>query len=118
MIIAVATEGKKVAEHFGHCSLYTLYHVEGNVIKNKTELPSPGHKPGFLPRFLAEKGVNYVICGGMGPRAQELFAEHGIGTMVGVTGNIDEVVEQYLAGTLEAGASYCDHDHGHGHSCS
>jgi len=113
MIIAIATEGEYVAEHFGRCSKYTLYEVEEGVIKSKTEVSNPGHKPGFLPRFLAEKGVSYVICGGMGPRAQGLFAEHGIGTMVGVTGKVDEVIEKYLAGNLSAGDSFCDHVGGH-----
>lgn len=117
MIIAVATEGKNVAEHFGRCSKYTLYEIEGNAVKSKTEVSNPGHKPGFLPRFLAEKGVEYVICGGMGPRAQQLFAEHGIGTMVGVTGNVDEVIDQYLFGNLKAGDSFCNHGDGHGHGC-
>lgn len=110
MRIAVATEEGSVAEHFGHCGEYTLVDVQDGRAVSRVAVPNPGHQPGFLPGYLADKGVKVVIAGGMGPRAQELFAEHGIRTVVGVTGSVDEVVRAFLDGTLEEGESLCDHD--------
>ena len=61
---------------------------------------NPGHEPGAIPRFLHELGAQQVVCGGMGPRAAELFAEMGIGTITGVTGSVEEAIGGLAAGTL------------------
>jgi predicted Fe-Mo cluster-binding NifX family protein len=119
MKIAVATEGGAVAAHFGHCSEYTLVDVRDGQLAGQLLLPNPGHQPGVLPGYLAEKGVQVIIAGGMGGRAQQLFTDHGIRTVVGVSGPVDEIVRAYLAGTLEEGESLCDHDRpGHVKRCA
>lgn len=112
--IAIATDGREVAQHFGRCPAYTLIEINGGRAVNRTVIPNPGHEPGFLPRYLGEKGVTCVIAGGMGPRAQNLFAEQGISTITGVTGPVEEVIETYLSGNLTPGESLCEHGHGHG----
>ncbi len=69
MIIAIAKEGNSVSQHFGHCQGFELVTIEdGNVISKET-VPNPGHRPGYLPVFLAEKGVKVIIAGGMGGSA-------------------------------------------------
>jgi len=107
--IAVASENGQVSPHFGHCPEFTIFDVEAGRITDKTVIPNPGHQPGFLPRFLGEKGVACVIAGGMGPSAEELFAQQNIKTVVGAAGSVDDVIEAYLGGTLELGRSACDH---------
>jgi len=71
------------------------------------EINNPGHQPAFLPNFLAERGAKYIICGGMGRRAQDLFAEKQITPIVGVTGKVTEAIEKFAQGKLEAGESSC-----------
>ena len=44
---------------------------------------APQHEPGMLPRWLKGLGANAIIAGGMGSRAQGLFAEEGIQVIVG-----------------------------------
>jgi predicted Fe-Mo cluster-binding NifX family protein len=115
MRVAISTDHNEVSAHFGRCSHYTIFEVEENQITGKTLLDTPAHQPGMLPPFLNEKGVNVVISGGMGPRAQNLFSELGIEPIVGVTGNVDEVIRGYLQGKLTRGESLCDHGQaGHG----
>lgn len=117
MKIAVATEGNFVSPHFGRCPEYTLVTVtpEGE-IGEKTVIPNPGHEPGFLPGYLANLGVSHIIAGGMGFRAQQLFAERGITPLVGVTGPVDTVIREYLQGELVSGESLCARGKGeHGH---
>lgn len=115
--VAVATDGQYVAAHFGHCPAYTLAEVEGGQVKRVETIPNPGHRPGFLPAYLGGLGVTHVIAGGMGPRAQELFAARGITTIIGVQGTINEVLDAFTAGRLVPGPSLCDHGaEGHG-SC-
>ena len=110
MKIAVATEGGFVSPHFGRCTEYTLFTVNtGNEIMEKVVIPNPGHEPGFLPGYLAKLGVTHIIAGGMGPRAQNLFAQEGIVTLMGATGNVDEVVRDFLKGSYIEGESLCEH---------
>ena len=78
MRVAVATDNSMVSAHFGRCSEYTLAEVAGERVTGSEVIANPGHEPGFLPAYLAERGVEVVICGGAGPRAQALFAERGI----------------------------------------
>ena len=57
----------------------------------------PPHEPGLLPRWLAEKGANIIIAGGMGKRAQDLFTEQGIKVVTGApVAAPDQLVTQYL----------------------
>jgi predicted Fe-Mo cluster-binding NifX family protein len=111
MKIAISTDGGSVSAHFGRCPSYTLIDVREGKVITREEIPNPGHSPGFLPGYLAEKGVTTIIAGGMGPRAQGLFAENGIKTIIGVEGGVDEVVDRFLQGTLEPGRDLCDHGH-------
>jgi predicted Fe-Mo cluster-binding NifX family protein len=109
MRIAIATLNGEVAAHFGHCQQFTLYDLEGSKVTKKTTVPSPAHRPGVLPRFLADQGVNCIIAGGMGPSAQGLFAEQNIAVIIGAAGPTDQVIKDYLAGNLELGDSACHH---------
>ncbi|KGN00879.1 dinitrogenase iron-molybdenum cofactor [Clostridium novyi A str. 4570] len=112
MRIAVASEGNNVSGHFGHCAGFTMFDVEDNKIVNKEYIESPGHKPGFLPVFLNEKGANVIIAGGMGEHAQELFAQNNIQVVVGAVGSIEENVDQFIKGALKSTGSVCrEHEH-------
>jgi predicted Fe-Mo cluster-binding NifX family protein len=50
----------------------------------------------------------------MGPRAQDLFAQNRIETLIGVQGSIDTIIAQFLQQELEVGEDLCGHPHGHG----
>jgi len=112
MRIAIATEGDSVSQHFGRCPSYTIVDIEGNKVVSRKVIYNPGHQPGFLPKFLKEQGAECIIAGGMGARAQSLFAEAGIKTVLGITGRIDDVIKQLLDGTLKGGESLCEHEGG------
>ncbi|HOJ72224.1 MAG TPA: iron-sulfur cluster carrier protein MrpORP [Syntrophorhabdaceae bacterium] len=111
MRFAVPTYQGKLCAHFGHCEAFAIIDTDnnGNIIKEVFENPPP-HEPGVLPKWLSEKGVNCVIAGGMGSRAQQLFAQQGVKVVTGAQGEYPrDVVEQYLKGTLQTGANTCDH---------
>ena len=116
MKIAVASEKTAVTEHFGHCVNFNVYEVEdGNIIKSES-IPNPGHKPGFLPKFIADLGVSVIISGGMGARAIEIFNDNGIEVVVGVKGEAERVVKLFLQGKLKSTGEVCNH-HMHSDSC-
>ncbi|MCY6960035.1 NifB/NifX family molybdenum-iron cluster-binding protein [Clostridium brassicae] len=112
MKIAVASEGKYVSGHFGHCEGFTIYDLEGEKITNKDFKQNPGHRPGFLPVFLKDLDVNIIIAGGMGETAQQLFNEKEIDVIVGAQGVCDDVIESYIRGELKSTGSVCrEHEH-------
>ena len=115
MKIAISTDSGMLSAHFGRCPEFTIIEIEDGKLKGREGIPNPGHHPGFLPQFLHDNGVTCIIAGGMGFRAQGLFAEKGIETIVGVSGSVDEVIEKILAGTLKGGESLCKPGAGKGY---
>lgn len=112
MIIGIATENNNVSQHFGHCKGFTIYEVENSSVKSKQFLSNPSHKPGFLPEYLHEKGINVIISGGMGAGAIQLFNEKSIQIVTGAQGNVDDVVNNYIEGKLQSSESVCTkHEH-------
>jgi predicted Fe-Mo cluster-binding NifX family protein len=116
MKIAVASDGSQVTEHFGHCQDFRIYHVENDKIVNSETIPNPGHRPGFLPNFLSDQGVNVIISGGVGGGAIEIFEEKGIEVVTGARGSADDAANSYLKGSLKSTGSVC-HEHEHHGEC-
>ena len=116
MRIAVASEGKNATEHFGHCEGFLIYDAENGKILQEEMVANPGHKPGFLPNFLADRGVKVIISGGMGGGAIDIFNERDVEVIVGASGVARSAVESYLRGELESTGSVC-HEHSHHDEC-
>lgn len=114
--IAVASENEMVTEHFGHCSNFNIFETEDDQIINSESIENPGHKPGFLPNFLNDMGVNVIISGGMGNGAIEIFNDKNIDVIVGASGNAKTAVKEYLQGSLES-TEYVCHDHQYSDEC-
>jgi len=109
---AIPVTDGRLAAHFGHCEHFALIDVDETTkaIVRKELVASPGHQPGLLPIWLAGEGVSAVIAGGMGSRAQALFSENRIQVIVGAMGDDPEqIVLDYMRGSLEAGDNICDH---------
>ncbi len=109
MKIAISCDESRVSGHFGRCEKYILFEEENGKLKSKSEISSPPHQPGMIPRFLNEKGAKVIICQGIGPRAVNLFNELGIEVIAGVSGEIGKVIQKYLDGSLEGADSTCEH---------
>lgn len=114
MKIAVASMGNMVAGHFGHCENFCIYEEENKKIVSENSVPNPGHKPGFLPNFLNDMGVNVIISGGMGGGAIDIFNEKGIEVVTGANGVAKEAAQNYAAGKLKSTGSVC---HAHENEC-
>lgn len=112
MRVAIPVCEGVLSMHFGHCEKFALVDVDPELkaIVETTAVDPPPHEPGLLPGWLAERGVNLVIAGGMGGRAQQLFAEAGVKVIVGASSAEPvSVVMDYLSGNLVTGANVCDH---------
>ncbi|MBN1368809.1 MAG: NifB/NifX family molybdenum-iron cluster-binding protein [Dehalococcoidaceae bacterium] len=120
MKYALPLNDGKVSAHFGHCEQFALVEADpaSKTILSKEFLTPPPHQPGLLPVWLAEKGANVILAGGMGAHARELFLQNNITVVTGVDGlDPEKAVLDYLADSLELGADSCDHTSGQ-HTCN
>ena len=112
MKFAIPTAGGKLCSHFGHCESFSVIEIDPatNEISSRSQLVPPPHEPGVLPEWLGTQGINVIIAGGMGQHALSLFAARKIEVKTGApAGDPEELVRQYLAGTLATGNNSCDH---------
>ena len=112
MRIAIPTANGQLAQHFGHCEQFAIVDVDHQqkTIAEPQFVTPPPHEPGLLPRWLSEQNVNLIIAGGMGQRAQTLFAEQGIDVIYGAPAeDVQTLVQRYLDSTLQTGDNLCDH---------
>ena len=114
MKFAIPTAEGKLCQHFGHCEKFVFIEVDetSKTIIGKESIKGPDHVPGILPPWVAEQAATIILAGGMGGRAQELFAQQGIKVISGCPSEDPEkVVQGYLDGTLVTGINGCDHSH-------
>ena len=117
MKIAVTYENGEVFQHFGHTEQFKVYEVENGQIMSSSVIGSGGSGHGALAGLLANRGIDVLICGGIGGGAQAALAEQGIELCAGAQGSADAAVEAYLRGELQNTGANCDHHHEEGHSC-
>ena len=112
MRIAIPLADGRLSMHFGHCEQFAIIDVDpaAKITLKREDIAAPPHEPGLLPRWLREKGVHVIVAGGMGSRAQGLFAENGIQVIVGASAEDPAgIVKDYLNGNLQTGENVCDH---------
>ena len=111
MRYAIPVDEGQLAQHFGHCAEFMLIDVnaEGGVEARETIL-SPGHQCGFLPGWLAGRGVNVIIAGGMGMTPRMLFQQNGVEVVLGVQeADPEKAVVAHFNNTLACGHNQCEH---------
>lgn len=112
MRIAIPLARGKLSLHFGHCDQLAIFEVddESKKVISRNDQTPPAHEPGVLPHWLGGIGVNAIIAGGMGQRAQQLFAQNGIRVIIGASSGTPEgLVTAYLQDVLVTGDNICDH---------
>lgn len=94
--------------HFGHCDLYTLIEADeatGKIVSSET-VPSCAHEHGgcLAPvQYLADKGVNVLLAGGMGMRPLMGFMQQGIKVYhSGTETTVGGAAQAFLDGKLPA----------------
>lgn len=116
--IAIPLAEGKLCNHFGHCEEFIIYDIENKEVKKSEKLTPPPHEPGVIPNWLAEQKVTLVLAGGMGPKAQEILKDKGVIAFCGVVSDTpDNIIADYLAGTLKVTHNACDHKEGEEHHC-
>ena len=118
MKIAATYDNGNIFQHFGRTQFFKIYTVEDNKVDHSEVISSNGEGHGALAGILAEEQVDVLICGGIGPGAQNALAQMGIELVPGAEGDADQAVEAYLKGELVSAGATCDHHHdGGSHDC-
>ena len=118
MKIAVTCENEQVFQHFGHTPGFAVFETEAGQIINEKRVSSGDSGHGALAGLLAEEKIDLLICGGIGGGAVNALTGFGIHVVGGAEGNVREVVEALLDGTLKVREDFhCNHHHCEGHTC-
>ena len=115
MKIAVTYENEQVFQHFGHTEKFKIYEVQNDEIVNMQIVNTNGSGHGALSGFLKDKGVDVLICGGIGGGAQMALAQAGIQLFGGVSGDADAAVEALLKEELVFNPNVTCNHHGEHH---
>ncbi|PXF50938.1 MAG: dinitrogenase iron-molybdenum cofactor biosynthesis protein [Candidatus Methanophagaceae archaeon] len=120
MKICIPTMGERgldelVSEHFGRAPTFTVVDLEGlegkelegsavaseavKVVPNTSEhFGGVGH----APEIISGEGVEVMLCGGLGPRAIQMFEQFGVEVFVGLSGaeTVRDAIRAFQAGAL------------------
>ena len=118
MKIAVTYADGEVFQHFGHTQQFKLYDIENGELVDTYIVDTNGSGHGALAEFLITYQVDALICGGIGGGARNALAAAGIELFPGASGNADQQVANYIAGSLNYDPDTTCNHHGEGHNCS
>ena len=111
MIVATTYENGEVFQHFGHTEHFKIYDVEGGRIVACKVIATNGVGHAELANFLKLRGVDVLICGGLGNCARDALGKARIRIYGGVQGECDKVVQEFVDGRLEYDPSaHCAED--------
>ncbi|MDD4817668.1 MAG: NifB/NifX family molybdenum-iron cluster-binding protein [Victivallaceae bacterium] len=119
MKIAVASEDRRVFQHFGHTPEFSVFDIEDERICGMQVVPTGESGHGALAGLLTGLGVSTLLCGGIGGGAIEALGKAGITVVGGVSGDVVEAVGDYLMNRLDVDPDFrCAHHHdGDSHTC-
>ena len=112
MKIAIPLANGRLAMHFGHCEQFALVDVDEATRQHRgtAVLAAPPTSLDCCRDGCTSRAPDVIIAGGMGQRAQQLFAEKGIRVVYGVPSDTPEtIVKAFLDGTIVSGKNLCDH---------
>ena len=101
MKIAVATDQDFVASGFGCCPFCSIVDIEDGQIRETLLIPNPGASHSFWADLFVRNSIKFVIAGSMGPTARSVMLEKGVQPVLGVRGQVDDVVRRFAAGEFD-----------------
>jgi len=105
--------------HFGSAPFFTLVDTDTGEIEVVAN-SNPHHRHGTCHpmRQLRDRGLDAVVCRGLGRRALAVLEGAGVDVMVASEGNVTDILVAVQEGALQpltADEACRGHGHGHGH---
>jgi len=87
---------------FGRCPFFLIVDTETQEFEavENPNLMLGGGAGIQSAQLMAEKSVEFVLTGNCGPNAYQTLSAAGIGVIIGCSGNVTDVIEQFKAGQL------------------
>ena len=106
MKIGISSTGEnldaEIDQRFGRCRYFIIVDTESmefETLSNENAMASGG--AGIqAAQTIANKGVDAVITGNVGPNAFQTLSAAGIAVFTGATGTIKEIIDKYKKGEL------------------
>jgi predicted Fe-Mo cluster-binding NifX family protein len=109
MKIAIPVHNGSVNEHFGHSENFTVYTISPEKkIESRIPVTSDGcgcHSG--IAQTLAEQGVSVMLAGNIGAGAINHLNESGIEVVRGCYGPAENVLTEFLNGTIQDNQQTC-----------
>lgn len=108
VVFAIPHEDGKVFEHFGKATEFMFFAIDnGEVLEPEVvKCDVSGHDA--VADFLAEQGVELVICGNIGEGALKALADKNIIVSSGATGDCQKAFDDFVSGALESAGANCN----------
>ncbi len=103
--VAIPRFGESVAPCFEHTSTITIFSIHRKRIVSQEDFVFNSREGLDRVRLLRDQDVDVLICGGMQEVFETMLAARGIQVYSWVSGNVDELLESFLAGTLVPGTA-------------
>ncbi|HIY05915.1 MAG TPA: NifB/NifX family molybdenum-iron cluster-binding protein [Candidatus Evtepia faecigallinarum] len=119
MKLAVTYDNGQVFQHFGKTQQFKIYDIQEGKVGPSLVTGTGGQGHGALAGLLRGLGISVLICGGIGPGAQDALKSLDITVIPGITGDADQAVQDFLDGKLVPNTeALCNHHHdGPAHTC-
>jgi len=107
MKICITSEGKdleaNVDPRFGRCAYFVFYDTETEKVEyvsneNAAGMGGVGIQNG---QMMAEKGVEVLLTGNLGPNAAGVLQQAGIKAITGVGGSVRDAIENFKKGLFK-----------------
>ena len=114
MLLCLACFENRLAALFENSQVFRLYRATGGRFVPDGHLTLPPQEPSEMIAALKSCGVDVLICGAVSGCTRRMLTQAGIEVVAWVRGDLDQVLEAYGNGTLDALAMPgC----GRGHMC-
>ena len=110
MKLAITYDNGQVFQHFGKTEAFKIYDIVEGKVGASMVMSTNGQGHGALAGLLRGLGISVLICGGIGPGAQDALASLDITVIPGITGDVDQAVQDFVDGNLVPNTeALCNH---------
>ena len=93
-------DSRMIFQHFGETQYFKIYTIEDGKIVDKIVLDCDGKSHTELVDLLADRGINAIVCGGLGFHAVNLLESQGITVYAHNMGDADEIMKDFVEGEI------------------
>lgn len=119
MKIAIPTNSGKIDDHYGHCEYFLVYTTNEQkdiIYEEMIASPNGCGCQSDIDKKLSQIGVKIMLAGNIGSGAVNKLNNSGITVVRGCSGDIKNVLSEWLNGNIKDNGQLCiEHEHHHEH---